>query len=116
MSNIKYQTVGDYQLPKLEIPQETYSIGKYGMLRRTYLKNHRRCLYSIMMMNGTLLSHLEEVDRTATKQVERIVSQMAKAEGVTEILKSKDPLRWTGLLNNFRHSAEEIVLSETVYS
>lgn len=116
MSNIKYQTVGDYQLPKLEIPQETYSIGKYGMMRRAYLKEHRPSRYSFLMMKGELLKHLEEIDRTTTQQVQAIVENMVKAEGVTEAMKSTDPLRWTGLMNNFLHSAEEIVLSETVYS
>lgn len=59
---------------------------------------------------------LQDIDRTTTQQVQAIVEKMAKAEGVTEEMKSTDPLRWTGLMNNFLHSAEEIVLSETVYS
>ena len=116
MAEIAYRTVGDYQIPELTVPQEEYKIGKYGMLRRTYLKEHRRSLYSIMLMNGTLLSHLEEIDQTATEQVQRIVSQMAQAEGVTEALKAQDPLKWTGLMNNLLRSAEETVLGELVYS
>ncbi|MFQ7293237.1 MAG: TnpV protein [Monoglobales bacterium] len=116
MAEITYRTMGDYQIPELTVPQEEYAIGKYGMMRRTYLRNHRRSLYSIMLMNGTLLSHLKEIDTTALEQVQRIVSQMAKTEGVTEVMKSKDPLRWTGLMNNFLHSAEETVLRELVYS
>ena len=116
MAEIAYRTVGDYLIPELEAPQEEYSIGKYGMMRRTYLKEHRRSLYSIMLMNGTLLSHLEETDKAATEQVKRIVSQMAQAEGVTEELKAQDPLKWTGLMNNLLHSAEETVLGELVYS
>ena len=116
MAEIAYRTVGDYLIPELTVPQEEYKIGKYGMLRRTYLKEHRRSLYSIMLMNGTLLSHLEEMDKAATEQVKRIVSQMAQAEGVTEELKAQDPLKWTGLMNNLLHSAEETVLGELVYS
>ena len=69
-----------------------------------------------MLMNGTLLSHLEEIDQTAAEQVQRIVSQMAQSEGVTEELKARDPLKWTGLMNNLLHSAEETVLGELVYS
>ena len=72
--------------------------------------------YSLLMMKGELLKHLEEIDKTTTQQVQTIVSQMAKSEGITEEMKSTDPLRWTGQMNNFLHSAEEIVLSETVYS
>ena len=116
MAEIAYRTVGDYLIPELTVPQEEYMIGKYGMLRRTYLKEHRRSLYSIMLMNGTLLRHLEETDKAATEQVQRIVSQMAQAEGVTEELKAQDPLKWTGLMNNLLHSAEETVLGELVYS
>ena len=103
-------------IPELTVPQEEYRIGKYGMLRRTYLKAHRRSLYSIMLMNGTLLRHLEEIDKAATEQVQRIVEQTAKAENITEELKAQDPLKWTGLMNNLLHSAEETVLGELVYS
>jgi hypothetical protein len=103
-------------LPDLTVPTEGHKIGKYGMLRRTYLKNHRRSLYSIMMMNGTLLEHLEEIDKAATEQVQRTVAQMAKTECVMEEMKEKEPLKWAGLMNNFLHSAEEAVLSELIYS
>lgn len=113
---VAYTKVGDYRIPNLTVPAEEYQIGKYGMMRRTYLKEHRPTLYSLLMMKGELLKHLEEIDRTTTQQVQKIVEQMAKAEGLTEEMKSTDPLLWTGLMNNFLHSAEEIVLSETVYS
>ena len=116
MAEIAYRTVGDYQIPELTVPQEEYRIGKYGMLRRTYLKEHRRSLYSILLVNGTLLRHLEEIDKAATEQVQRIVEQTAKAENITEELKVQDPLKWTGLMNNLLHSAEETVLGELVYS
>lgn len=113
---IAYTKVGDYQIPNLTVPTEEYQIGKYGMMRRTYLREQRPSLYSLLMMKGELLKHLEDIDKTATQQVQSIVSKMAKAEGVTETMKSTDPLRWTGLMNNFLHSAEELVLSEIVYS
>ncbi|MGM9936180.1 MAG: TnpV protein [Candidatus Ornithomonoglobus sp.] len=116
MAEITYKTSGDYQIPELTVPTEEHKIGKYGMMRRTYLKEHRRSLYTTLLMKGELLEHLEEIDKTATEQVQKAVEQMAKTEGVTEIMKSKDPLRWTGLMNNFLHSAEETVLSELVYS
>ena len=116
MAEVAYKTVGDYQLPDLTVPTEEYSLGKYGMMRRTYLKNSRPILYSSMLTSGTLLEHLREVDKTASEQVQRIVEQMAKAEGATEEMKANDPLKWTGLMNNFLHSAEESVLKELVYS
>ena len=112
MAEIAYKMNGDYQIPDLTVPTKEHKIGKYGMMRRTYLKQHRRSLYSMLLMKGELLEHLEDIDRTATEQVQKAVEQMAKAEGVTEIMKAKDPLRWTGLMNNILHSAEETVLSE----
>ncbi|MDO5396905.1 MAG: TnpV protein [bacterium] len=108
MAEIAYKTVGDYRIPDLTVPTEEHRIGKYGQMRRTYLREHRKPLYSILMMKGELFSHLEEVDRTAAEQIEQIVAQMAAQEGVTETMKAKDPLRWIGLMNNFLHSAEEV--------
>jgi hypothetical protein len=68
------------------------------------------------LLNGTLLEHLEEIDKAATEQVKKTVAQMAKTECVTEAMKEKEPLKWAGLMNNFLHSAEETVLSELIYS
>ena len=115
-NTIAYTKVGDYQIPNLTVPAKEYQIGKYGMMRCTYLKKQRPNLYSILMMKGELLKHLEDTDKMATQQVQTIISQMAKADGITEEMKSTDPLKWTGIMNNFLHSAEELVLSETVYS
>ena len=113
---VSYTKIGDYRIPNLTVPTKTYQIGKYGMLRRTYLNEHRPNLYSILMMKGELLKHLEEIDKSTTQQVQTIVNQMAKAEGLTEELKATDPLLWTSRMNNILHSAEEIVLSEMVYN
>ena len=112
-----YRQVGYYFIPNITLPDDgEYQIGKYGMLRRTYLNEHRPNLYSILMMKGELLKHLEEIDKSTTQQVQTIVNQMAKAEGLTEELKATDPLLWTSRMNNILHSAEEIVLSEMVYN
>ena len=113
---VSYTKIGDYRIPNLTVPTKTYQIGKYGMLRRTYLNEHRPNLYSILMMKGELLKHLEEIDKSTTQQVQTIVNQMAKAEGLTEELKATDPLLWTSRMNNILHSAEEIVLSKMVYN
>ena len=102
-------------MPNLTVPTKEYQIGKYGMMRRTYLKQHRPSLYSLLMMKGELLSHLEEINKSAMEQVQTIISQMAAAENVNEELKAENPLKWTGLMNNFLHSAEEIVLPELIY-
>ncbi len=112
---LTYRTEGDYRLPNLDVP-EAPKVGKYGMLRRSYLANHRHGIYVGMLLAGTLNGHLEEIDRQATEMVERMVSQMAEAEGVTEELKAQDQMKWVGLMNNFRASAEEVVMKELVYA
>ncbi|MBQ2663671.1 MAG: TnpV protein [Clostridia bacterium] len=116
MNAITYKTVGDYQIPELTVPKQEVTLGKYGQMRRTYLKQNRPTLYSALLMTGKLLDHLQEIDKTATKQVEQTIAKMAEAEGVTEQLKADNPLHWTGLMNNFRHSAEELVLSQLVHN
>ena len=111
-----YRREGDYLIPNLELPDtEQYQIGKYGMMRKTYLKDHRPVLYNAMFLNGTLYRHLAEIDQTCNERMELIIRQMAENEGVTEALKASAQLEWVGRMNNIRNRAEEIVLSEVVY-
>ena len=117
MSELTYTMQGGYRLPNLLPPQEPeMHLGKYALLRRTYLKQHRRVTYTNLLTSGKLNQHLMEIEQTAKTRIEQIMAQMAKAEGVTEELKATDPLRWTGLMNNLRHSAEEQVLNDLIYS
>ena len=105
------------RLPALLPPQEPeMHLGKYALLRRTYLKQHRRVTYTNLLTSGKLNQHLMEIEQTAKTRIEQIMAQMAKAEGVTEELKASDPMKWTGLMNNLRHSAEETVLAELIYN
>lgn len=114
--NLTYEMQGDYNLPNLTVPQEPeVVIGKYGLLRRRYLKENRRIQYTNLLTSGELNRHLLEVEQEAQEQVEQMVKQMAKAEGVTEKLKAADPLKWTQLMNNLRQAAEELVLAELIY-
>ena len=112
---LTYRREGDYLLPNLEAP-ESPKIGKYGMLRHQYLRNHKRAILTGMQMSGELNSHLEQIDREATEMVERLTSQMAKAQGVNEQMKQTDQMKWVGMMNSIKASAEETVLSELVYS
>ena len=112
---VTYRTEGDYLLPNLTVP-EAPKVGKYGMLRREYLRKNKNGIYTGMLLSGKLNGHLEEVNRQATEMVENLTAQMAKAEGVTEQLKATDQMRWVGLMNNIRASAEEVVLRELVYA
>ena len=105
---IIYSQVCDYLLPNLTVPNEHYNIGKYGMLRRDYLKNYRKSLYSVMMMNGTLLKHLAEIDKTCHDVLDRLIPQMAKCEGVTEALKATDQMEWVRRVNGIKSRVEEV--------
>ena len=109
--------MGDYFIPNLVLPDEgrSYQIGKFGRLRCRYMKEHRKPVYTEMVLSGKLNGHLAEVDQTCYERIDRLVKQMAEREGVTEALKASDQMAWIGYMNNIRSRAEEIVLSEVVY-
>ena len=112
-----YRQEGDYLIPNLLLPDESeYQIGKYGRMRRSYLKEHRPILYANLLISGTLHRHIAEIDRTCNERMEIIVSDMAKQEGVTEALKADDQMEWIRRMNNIHSRAEEILLFELVYA
>ena len=114
---VTYRMQNGYQVPNLMMPSvPEVHLGKYAELRREYLKKHRRVLYTNLKTSGKLTEHLSEIEQAAQKMVEQAVARMARAEGVTEELKAADPMRWTGLMNNLRHSAEELVLNDLIYA
>lgn len=112
---LTYRKIGDYLVPNLETP-ESPKIGKYGMLRRSYLKKHQQGTYTGLWLSGKLNQHLEEIDQQAGEMMELLISQMAKTQGITEDFKAKDQLRWVGIMNSIHEAAEEIVLSELIYN
>ena len=112
---ITYTLVGDYYLPNLVAP-ESPKIGRWGMLRFNYLRNHREALYTIMLMENTLNPHLEEVDRQAQEMEQYLISQLAQQEGVTERLKAENQMEWVSRMNNIRSRADEIVLNDLIYA
>lgn len=85
-------------------------------MRRSYLKEHRKILYTKYVVEGTLYKHLSEIDQACNERIETIVSTMAKQEGVTEVLKAVDQMEWVRRMNNIRNRAEEIILHELVYN
>ena len=114
---VTYRVQEGFRLPNLLMPQEREThLGKYAELRRQYLMQHRRVLYTNLKTSGQLATHLAEIEETAQRMVTQTVARMAKAEGVTEELKAADPQHWTGLMNSLKHSAEEMVLSDLIYS
>ena len=98
---ITYTRVGDYYLPNLAAP-ESPKVGRWGMLRFSYLRNHQEALYTTMLMQGTLNPHLEEVDRQAQELEQRLISQLVQQEGITEQMKAKNQLEWVARMNSIR--------------
>ena len=117
MAEITYTRQGDYNLPNLLPPQEgPVPHGKYALLRKKFLKEHRRVTYTNLLTSGKLNGHLAEIEQTALSRMDQMVAQMAKTEGVTEELKARDPMKWVQLMNNLRNAAEETILAELIYS
>ncbi len=114
---LTYEKNGDYLIPNLVPDSEPEEpLTKYGLMRRSYLKEHRRGIYSGLLMTGELKAHCLQVQKQAEERMDFLTGQMAKAEGVTEELKAADQMKWVGMMNGIRHSAEETVLAELVYS
>lgn len=112
-----YRQVGDYFIPNITLPDDgEYQIGKYGRMRRSYLKEHRKILYNNYVLEGTLFKHLSEIDQACNERMENIVSAMAKQEGVTEAVKAANQIEWVCRMNSIRNRAEEIILTELVYA
>ena len=118
MTELTYTKNGDYQIPDLKLSEELESkpLGKYGMLRKTYLQEHRPILWNQMILSETLFPHLREIDETARQRLEQMMPELMKSAGVTEALKASDPLRWVGLMNSSKAQVEEIILNELVYN
>ena len=114
---LTYTKCGDYYIPNLALDGETSQpLGRFGQLREKYLREHHHGTYTSMLLTGRLNPHLDEIDRSANEMLERVIAQMAKTEGVTETLKASDQMAWVGKMNNTRHRAEEIVLSDLIYA
>ena len=111
-----YYTMKDeVLLPELSLP-ETEPIGRYGRLRQKYLREHRPILWNQLLMNGTLWPHLHEIETAAQRRMDLVLPKLAAEAGATEELKAADPMKWTGLMNSCKAQAEEVVLSELIYS
>ena len=117
MSSLTYRRNGDFQIPNLSLSdQNRQPLGKYGRLRKAYLKEHRPVLWNSMILSETLYPHLREIDQTANSRLEQMMPQLMQATGVAEALKASDPMKWTGLMNSLKAQAEETILQELIYS
>ena len=113
-NGMSYTLHGDYYLPDLVLREEEPTYGKYGMLRKQFLKEHRSARYQYMLLTGKLNEHLNQIDQEVREQVEMLMEQMTEKQGVTEELKVQDQMKWGGLMNNIKVSAEEIILKNMV--
>ena len=112
-----YTRNGDYLIPDLSLTEtEQKPLGKYGRLRKTYLKEHRPVLWNELILSEKLYPHLREIDEAANRRLEQMMPVLMKQNGVTESLKADDPMRWTQMMNSLKDQAEETILNELIYS
>ena len=112
--NVTYSTVGDYQLPNLTLNQPRKPLGKYGRLRRTYLKDHRPVLYNTMLLNGSLYPTLTELEQTAVAMKEQMMTELLAKNPAPD--KEQNQMAWVQHMNSLKAQAEELVLTELIYS
>ena len=114
---MNYIQNGDYLIPDLKLSEQPEKpLGKYGRMRKAYLKEHRPILYNQLLMSEKLYPHLLEIDETANSRLEQLMPQLTAAAGVTEQLKASDPMRWVGLMNTCKAQDEEILMAELIHS
>ena len=117
MTNLNYTKAGDYHIPNLTLQnQQTQEIGKYGRMRRNYLKEHRPILYNRLLLSEKLYPHIAEIEKTANRRMEQLMDELTKATGLTEQMKSENQMLWVQTMNNLKSQAEETILSELIYS
>ena len=118
-NKLTYSTKNNTQIPNIQISKELEDlpdiVGKYGMLRETYLKEHRSGLYIRMLMDNSLWKHIVEIDNQAQNQLDVIINNLMEQENVTEELKAQNQLLWIQKVNNIKNRAEETILNNIVY-
>ena len=118
MIELTYTRVGDYYIPDLildEEPEQDVFYGKYGDLRRDYLREHKPKLWMVLVNSGKLADHLKGIERMAEQRMDTLLPQLMKAAGVTEELKAREPMRWVGMVNTLKEQVEEIIQAEIIY-
>ena len=116
-NSLTYTMNGDYQIPDLKLTEQPEKpLGKYGRMRKAYLKEHRPLIYNQLLLTEKLYPHLIEIDETAQSRLEQMMPQLAKDAGATEQLKASDPMRWVCLMNTCKAQAEEILMAELIHS
>ena len=117
MGEITYTKQADYLIPDLTLPTEPeLPLGRYALMHRDYLENHKRVTYLNLLTSGSLNGHLYQTEQTALQRLELLTKQLAKEQGVTEELKEKAPMQWLGMMNSIRSQAEEVILDELIFN
>ena len=117
MSELTYTQNGDYLIPDLSLSEQPQTpLGKYGRMRKNYLKEHRPALWNSLLLSEKLYPHLREIEEAANNRLELMMPELMKSAGVTEELKASDPMKWAGLMNTLKAQAEEVILAELVFS
>ena len=114
-NGLSYTLHGDYYLPDLELNEEEPVYGKYGIMRKQFLKEHRSAKYQYLVLTGKLKEYLNQVDKEVREKVEMLVEQMAERWGVTEELKMRDQMEWVRRMNNIKATAEEIAYKNIIF-
>ena len=115
MTNLNYMKAGDYSIPNLKL-SETPEIGKYGRMRKKYLKESRPILYNRLLLSEKLYPHLAEIDSTAKRRFEQLMDELKRLSRVDETMKATNPMLWVQMMNTLKSQAEEMILSELIYS
>ena len=117
MSELTYTQNGDYLIPDLSLSEQPQTpLGKYGRMRKNYLKEHRPVLWNSLLLSEKLYPHLREIEEAANNRLELMMPELMKSAGVTEELEASDPMKWAGLMNTLKAQAEEVILAELVFS
>ena len=113
---ITYTQIGDYLYPNITLVEDDkLPIGKYGRMRKEYLREHRPVIYNVLAVQGKLQRHLWEIDQAANERLEQMIPEMKKQAGITEQLKAEDQMAWVGQMNALKQQAEEIIFAELIY-
>ena len=116
-NDLWYELQGDYYIPCLVLEEtDAHPIGMWGRKHLRYIKEHRPVLWNRLVLTGTLYKHLHEIEQAAQSRINLMLPKLAEAASATEALKAADPMKWTGLMNSCKAQAEEVVLSELIYS
>ena len=115
MTNLNYMKAGDYNIPNLKL-SETPEIGKYGRMRKKYLKESRPILYNRLLLSEKLYPHFAEIDSAANRRLGQLMDELKRSSGVDETMKAANPMLWVQTMNNLKSQAEETILSELIYS